>query len=299
MSPLFSQQAPQGVARRGLRRFFSFIVPGSAFCFVTFTAQLGFAKPLSAEERALYEQATQSLKKGAPTEAIQQFELLADRGIYHPDVSYDRAIAYLERARSPKAKPGDRGRAACALSESLVLRPEDEAAEALLAQVDRELSRERSRRGTPSLLARDRISRALVGLLSENTWAVTSLFFSALTTVGLWLRITAKAHRSKLTGSIAIALGTLLGVLALTGLLFAVDERRHTQRGVVVAQDAQLLDITGAPLSRKQLSAQDRIIPEGARVLVKGRTERLLFVEWGNTDAYVSPTDVQLLPKRE
>lgn len=277
------------------RRLFS--LSFSVALALSFCSLSSLAKPLGTDDLALYEQAVAAFNKGAPTEAIQHFELLADRGVKHPDISYDRAVAYLARARSAQAKPGDRGRAACALSEALVLRPEDKGAEALLVQVDHELSRERSRRGTPSLLARDRLSRALVGLLSENTWALASLLWSLVLTVGIGLRFATTTHRAKLTGSIALALGTLLGTLSITGLWFAIDERQNTSRGVVVAPEAQLLDVTGAALPRKQLSAQDRLIPEGARVRVKGRTERLIQVEWGNVDAYVNPTEIQLLPK--
>lgn len=264
---------------------------------LTLSARSSSAGSLTKDELSLYQQAVASLNKEAPTEAIQQFELLADRGVYHPDVSYDRAVAYLKRARSPQAKPGDLGRAACALSETLVFRPYDDEAQALLARVDHDLSRDRSRRGAPSLLARDRLSRAIVGLLSENTWAVSTLLMSIVTTMGLWLRLATKTHRLKLTGAISLVLGFVLGTLTLAGLLLARDERRTTSRGVVVTQEAHLLDATGAALPRKQLSAQDRLIPEGARVLVKGRTERLLLIEWGNLDAYVSPTEIQLLPK--
>lgn len=260
-------------------------------------ATTSWAKPLDAEERKLYEEAVASLKAGAPTQAIQQFELLSDRGVLSPDISYDRAVAYAIRGRSPRAKPGDLGRSACALSEALTLDPEDAQAQALLDQIDHALSRERSRRGAPSLLARARLSRALVGLLSENTWAVASLVFSAVTTVGLGLNLGTKTHRLRLAGAISLALGLLLGAISITGLLLAMHERRHTSRGVVVAQEAHLLDATGAALSRSQLSAQDRLIPEGARVLVKGRNDRFLQVEWGSTDAYVSPTELQLLPK--
>jgi hypothetical protein len=254
------------------------------------------AKSVEGEDRKLYESAIAALSKGAPTEAIQQFELLSDRGILHPDVSYDRAVAYVTRGRSPQAKPGDLGRAAFAVSEALALNPEDTAARTLLDRIDHELSRSRSQRGSPSLLARARLSRAIVGLFAEDTWAIASLFFSAVTTLGLALSLGTKSHRARLTGSVALALGLVLGVGAVTGLLFARSERRNTRSGVVVAAEARLLDATGAALTRARISAQDRVIPEGARVLVKGKTDRLLLVEWGSLDAYVSPTEVQLLP---
>jgi hypothetical protein len=261
-----------------------------------FSAAPSSAKTIDAEDRKLYEEAVAALKKGAPTESIQAFELLSDRGVLHPDISYDRAVAYATRGRSPQAKPGDLGRAAFALSEALTLAPGDAAARTLLDRVDHELSRSRSQRGSPSLLARARLSRAIVGLLAEDTWAVASLFCSAVTTLGLLLVLGARAHRARLTGSIVLVIGLVLGLGSVAGLVLARRERLDTRSGVVVASEARLLDATGAALTRARVSAQDRVIPEGARVLVKGRSDRLLLVEWGNLDAYVSPTEVQLLP---
>ncbi|MGC4067876.1 MAG: hypothetical protein QM784_25130 [Polyangiaceae bacterium] len=269
---------------------------GSGLALVLFSTQPSSAKTPDEGDRKLYEEAVAALKKGAPTEAIQEFELLSDRGVLHPDISYDRAVAYATRARSPQAKPGDLGRAAFAISEALTLAPEDAAARTLLERIDHELSRSRSQRGSPSLLARARLSRAIVGLLGEDTWAMASLFFSAATTLGLALALGARAHRARLTGSIVLVLGLVLGLGSVTGLALARSERLETRSGVVVAPEARLLDATGAALTRTRVSTQDRVIPEGARVRVKGRTDRLLLVEWGDLDAYVSPTDVQLLP---
>jgi hypothetical protein len=255
------------------------------------------ARDLSTDELSLYQAATQSIAKGANTEAIQQFELLADRGVIHPDVSFDRAIAYGRRARSPQARPGDFGRAAFALSETLVLRPNDAQAKALLARVDQELSRARSRRGNPSLLARPRMTRAIVGLLPENVWAICAVLCSLATTLGILYRFGSARPRRRLAGAVTAWLGAMLLALTSLGLLYAVNERRSTHQGVVVSTDARLLDVTGAPLVLARRAGQDLSIPEGAKVVVTGRTERLLEVEWGSLEAYVSPSDVQLLPR--
>jgi hypothetical protein len=236
------------------------------------------------------------LAKGALTEAIQQLELLADRGVLHPDVSFDRAIAYGQRARTPQARPGDLGRSAYALSETLVLRPGDAQAKVLLARIDKELSRIRSRRGNPGLLARPRMTRAVVGLLPENVWAIGALIASLATTVGILLRFCTTRPRRRLAGAITSGLGA--GLLAVTtfGLLYSVRARHSTQQGVVVSRDARLLDVTGAAIQPSQSAGQDLTIPEGARVVVTGKTERLVQVEWGHLVAYVSPSDVQVLP---
>jgi hypothetical protein len=255
------------------------------------------AQSLKSDEVPLYDSATAAIAKGAHTEAIQQFELLADRGVIHPDISYDRAIAYARRARSPQARPGDFGRAAFALSETLVLRPSDAEAKALLIRVDQELSRARSRRGSPSLLARPRLTRAIVSLLRENTWAGCASVCSLATTLGILFRFGSSRPRRRLAGAVTLWLGAALLILTSLGLLYAVNERHSTRQGVVVSTDARLLDVTGMPLLVARRTVQDLSIPEGAKVVVTGRTERLLQVEWGSLEAYVSPTDVQLLPQ--
>lgn len=259
-------------------------------------SQLGLARDLSRDEQNLFESASTALGKGANTEAVQQLELLADRGVVHPDVSFDRAIAYARRARSPQARPGDLGRAAFALSETLSLRPDDVEAKALLARVDHELRRARSRRGSPSLLARPRLTRAVVDLLPENAWAIAAGLCSLATTLGILFRFGSAQARRRLAGAVTAWLGGTLLLLTCLGLGYAVNERKSTRQGVVVAEDARLLDVTGAPLVPSQRTGQDLSIPEGARVVVTSRTERLFQVEWGSLVAYVSQSEVQLLP---
>ncbi|MGE5788260.1 MAG: hypothetical protein ACM3ZE_26930 [Myxococcales bacterium] len=259
-------------------------------------SQLGLARDMNRDEQNLFESATAALNKGANTEAVQQLELLADRGVVHPDVSFDRAIAYARRARSPQARPGDLGRAAFALSETLNLRPDDAEAKALLARVDHELRRARSRRGSPSLLARPRLTRAVVDLLPENAWAIAAGLCSLATTLGIFFWFGSARPRRRLAGAVTAWLGGALLLLTCLGLAYAVNERKSTRQGVVVAEDARLLDVTGAPLVPSRHTGQDLSIPEGARVVVTSRTERLFQVEWGSLVAYVSQSEVQLLP---
>lgn len=254
------------------------------------------AREPSQEEAGLFTSATAALNKGANTEAIQQLELLADRGVLHPDVSFNRAVAYARRARSAQARPGDLGRTSFALSETLALRPKDPEAKALLTRVEQELSRARSRRGNPSLLARPRLTRAMVDLLPENVWAMAAMVSSLAATAGIVLRFGSKQPRRKLAGSVTAWLGIAALLLSSMGLGYAVHQRKTTQQGIVVTADARLLDVTGAPLTPTQ-GTQDLTIPEGARVVITGRTQRLLEVEWGSLVAYVSPSDLQLLPQ--
>jgi hypothetical protein len=252
---------------------------------------------LASADQALFDAANAALSKGAPTEAIQQLELLADHGVLHPDVSFNRAVAYAARAHSPQARPGDYGRATFALTEALTLRPADVEAQALRERVQKELSHARSRRGSPSVLAKPRLSRAIVALLPENVWAAGAALASMATTLGILFRFGGGNARRRLAGGVTAWLSGALLLLTSFGLYRAVHERHSTQQGVVVVEEARLLDAAGAPMSTTGHSPQDLIMPEGATVVVTGRTERLLQVEWGNLEAYVGLTDVQLLPR--
>src|SRR5450432_3824181 len=145
--------------------------------------------------------ANQALKRGAFTEAIDTLELLADRGFVHPDASFDRAVAYVERARSSAAVAGDLGRAAAALCEVLILRPDDDAAENGLARIRAEISRRHAREGTAPVLARPSLGRAVTSLFDENVWAVIAVSGSLLLALGLALRRFVERTSAALAGA--------------------------------------------------------------------------------------------------
>ncbi len=255
------------------------------------------ARPPDATDAPLLERAAQALTRKATTEAIDTFELLADQGVQHPDISYDRGVAYLLRSGSSSARPTDLGRAAAAFHEVLRLRQKDKDAAAWLARTNDELSKARSRRGDSSLLARPRLMRAILGLVDENTWAVLASVGSVLTATMLLVRLFVRHARTRLAGSIAGSLGLVL--LLLAGLLtyLAARERRTTRAAVVVATEAPLLAQTGKPLARGHKAAEDAVIPMGALITVLGTEGGLSRVEWGEVTAWVEPQQLQLLPR--
>jgi len=255
------------------------------------------ARAPDATDTQLLTRAAQALGREAPTEAVDIFETLADRGVLHPDISYDRGVAYLLRARSAGARPTDLGRAAAAFHEALALRPEDRDAAALLTRVNSELSKARSRRGDSSLLARPRLMRSLVGLVDENTWSVLAAVGSLLASAMLLIRAFVRHARTRLAGSIAGSIGLVM--LTITGTLayLAARERRVTQAAVVVSTEARLLDQSGKPLLRGRGAPEDESIPMGARLTVLGTEGGLSRIEWGETTAWVEPQQLQLLPR--
>jgi hypothetical protein len=252
---------------------------------------------LDADSKALFSNATSAIKSGAPNEAIAQLELLADRGVLHPDVSFNRAVAYLHRSRTPRAQPGDMGRAVAALEETLTLRASDAQAEAALEKVQSELSRERSRRGAQSLMARPTISRALVRLLPENFWAAVGLFSSGFCTLGLLIAGLSASPRRRFIGKVLASITGVLGILSCTTLYAAEQLRHQVDTGVVIATEARLRDAAGMPLSTG-IARDTASVPEGALVDISRINDRYCEVLWGETKAWVQTSELQVLPKQ-
>src|SRR5262249_18773517 len=120
---------------------------------------------------AIFKKGVSALRDGAINDAVDSFEALADRGFVHPDPSFDRALSYLGRIRAGIERPGDLGRAAAALEETLLFRPDDHEAESALELVRAEVARRRARTGAPAdVESRPTLERAMLGIASEWTW---------------------------------------------------------------------------------------------------------------------------------
>ncbi|HET7544630.1 MAG TPA: hypothetical protein VFK05_32395 [Polyangiaceae bacterium] len=263
---------------------------------LTLPARAAWATPSESEQD--FAAASQALKRGAYTEAIDRLELLADRGFVHPDASFNRAVAYVERARSSAANPGDLGRAAAALSEVLLLRPTDEDAELGLSRIRAEISRRHVREGVAPVMARDSLGRAATSLFPENVWACLALIGSVLLTVGLALRRFVQSTSAGLAGAIGIGLGAFL-LLAGAALTAGARHFRLTSSpAVIVADEARLLDESGKPLAQKRASAESMTVPEGASVYVLERRPSLYRVAWGGSEGWLNPGQVRILATR-
>jgi hypothetical protein len=242
--------------------------------------------------------ANAALKRGAYTEAIDTLELLADRGFVHPDASFNRAVAYVERARTSAALPGDLGRAAAALCEVLILQPDDDAAETGLSRVRAEISRRHAHEGTAPVLARQSLGRAVTSLFDENVWAVVAAAGSLLLALGLALRRFVPRTSAELAGAVGIGLGAFL-LASGAGLTAGARHFRLTSSpAVVVAEEARLLDESGKPLPQKSGAADSVTLPEGASLYVLERRPTLDRVEWGSTEGWLTPGEIRILATR-
>lgn len=243
---------------------------------------------------ALAQDAGQSLKEGQEAlargeirEAIERYETFADRGGLHPDVSYNRGVAYLARVRGGTDKPGDLGKAAAAFEETLLLRPGDRGAEIALEAVRAEVARRRARSGaSPEVAVSPGALRAFSGLLSENTWAILAAFASLLLSFGLATR---KSHGPmKLASGVTLGVGFFLVSLGGSMAAYCRHLRLDQSMGVVVVEDARVVDERAVPVPGKS-------IPEAARVEILEQKGGLLRVHWGATSGYVAAQNLRRL----
>jgi hypothetical protein len=270
-----------------------------AFLLCLWCATLAAAQPNgeSRDAEHVYARGVEQLERGAVDDAIDTFESLADRGFVHPDASFNRANAYVLRARSASKKAGDLGRAVAALEETLVLRPKDADAEHALDRVRAEIARRRAREGAEPVVTKTSLSRAVVGLLGENTWALIAAFGSVLLALGLAARIYNSRPRVKLGGVTAAGIG---GILLLTcgGLAAAARHYRETSwPAVVIVTDARFVDEGGVPIRQKDGFPEHVSLPEGTSVFFLGRRGELSEVEWGTYRSFVNSAQIRVLAR--
>jgi hypothetical protein len=236
---------------------------------------------------ARFAEGVTALDGGDYQRAIFAFEALADRGVVHPDVSFNRGIAYVARVRAGAGRPGDLGRAAAAFEEALVLRPGDPEAERALDVVRAEVTRRRSRRGQDAVDVRPTLDRMVVGLASEETWGLAAIAASVLLSLGLVLR-SLKAGRGHVTGSV-LAPTAGVALLVLAPLTWGARELRLTTRpGVVVIGEIHMTDDQGKTLESEPL-------PEGASVEIGEYRADRVHVRWGASQGWVPISSVRKL----
>ena len=256
---------------------------------------------------ALFKKGALALRDGSVGEAVELFEALADRGFVHPDASFDRSLSYLARVRAGLERPGDLGRAAAALEETLLLRPDDREAEAALELVRAEVARRRARSGSAAELeSRPTLERAMLGIASEWTWSILAAVASFLLTIGLMLRMVAssrdEARRNQgrawdgregvlhLASQIAIPIGGAC-LLVFAGLAAGTRHLRLTTReGVVVAPEAHLVNDRGALTAAAP-------VPEAARVEVGERKGSLVHIRWGSIEGWTQSDAIRRLAR--
>ncbi len=251
------------------------------------------ASAAAAQDDDVFANGVAALQKGSHDEAIDQFEILADRGVAHPDASYNRGLAYAQRAGSSATRPGDLGQAAAAFEEVLLLRGDDAEAPQALLLVRDELARSRSKRSAAGVGTEPAFPQALVSLLPEWLWSLLALLSSVTLAAGLLVRRVLRTDAGRLAAATAAWVGGALLVITLSATLLAAHDRNHFDPGVTIAKDMKLLDELGRPL--KASPTQARSVPEGTRVDIGEERGRLTRVRWGGTSGWVLSGQVRPL----
>lgn len=211
-----------------------------------------------------------ALAGGRVREAIERAEAYADRGLSHPDLAYDRGVAYALRARSADARPGDLGRAAAAFEETLLLRDDDAEAARALELVRAEAARRRARAGgTVDVVEGPGLARTAAAVMPERAWEAVAVAAAIAIAVAWPLRRSPRAARSAYV--VASVAAVLLAVSA-SALAVLRHTRATVEIGVVVDEVARLSGADGPGATQ---------LPEGARVDVLGRAGAEVTVRWG------------------
>jgi hypothetical protein len=223
-----------------------------------------------------------ALDQGDLARALRVLEASADKGQIHPDLSFNRGLAYTQRARGPGAEPGDLGRAAAGFEETLRLRPDDVEARQALDAVRAVVAKRRARLDQPDVIVRPSLDRALARLLSPNGWAALATLLSA--TLGLGLVLRSSSARARHVAGDLLVVASLFGLTAATpAAFFARWLATSRAEGVVVAPELTLVDRNG-----KAIAAPT--VPEAARVELGPAMGDERLVRWGSYEG-LAPRD--------
>lgn len=252
------------------------------FSFWTFAA---FGAP-STEDPELA-QAKVEISEGKLDQAIARLESAADTGEVHPDVAFSRGVAYLRRALSERAKPGDHGQATAGFRETLLLRPGDQEAALALEQTRLAVARKSATRGEQ---VQDTLGLGERALLWLDPWVLfwLSVGASALTTLGVVLvRVGSRSAKSAASLLAGICASLLLVSAPLTWL--AATTAESLDLGIIIAERAPLLDEAGR--ARKGVAP----LREATEVRILESRGPLLRLSFGEGTSFVRADQVRRL----
>lgn len=250
----------------------------------------------STELATRFRQATSALTGGQTDEAIAKFESMADRSLVHPDVSFNRGVAYLKRALGPSSRDGDLGQAEAAFREALELRPADEAARGAADAVLLEVARRDSDRRDTQLAATDPLPLQILAAIPP---AVPPVFAGVgalvlLVSFGLSFRarLRPRAMALMVLGAVCWLLGASLHLLSER----FVDGARVA---VVVVRRAELRDSSGRQQrGRAALGEGTRLrLTEQSGLRPAEPTGPLVQTSVNGETAYLRSSDVRILAR--
>lgn len=221
-----------------------------------------FAVPALAGPAETLSSSAQQLNNGQIEAVITALERAADEGQHHPDLSFNRGLAYQRRSATPSERAGDLGQAAAAFAEALAQRPADAEAQRGLEetqlQVARRNSRGKDKDGAQVVATLGLVERALLSL-SPMVLFYLSASASLIVSLGIILRLARKETR-RLVGTIVVSVGALL-LIPSTLAYFARQALFHgAQVAVVVSTQAQVVDESGRRIAGRPLLAESTVV---------------------------------------
>ncbi len=211
----------------------------------------GFAHAETAPTQAA-EKSFQHLSEGKIDATINYLESLADEGVRHPDVSYNRGVAYLRRSELETKGHTDLGQAAAGFAEACQMRPHDPGARKALREVQELIAREARDKDTSSEnLTLGLAEQALLWLVPLYL-ALVGLSGSLLTCVGVVLRKSTRENR-RVSGNILALIGVVLLSVASGCALLRETLFSESRVAVVVSGSAPIFDETST--MKKDFSA--------------------------------------------
>jgi len=226
------------------------------------------------------------LNEDRTEEAIQGFEVLADRGLVHADLSFNRGVAYLKRALSPSERSGDLGQAAAGFFEAANLRRGDESAEAAAQALTLEIARRQGEQREAQVSMSEPLHVQALSAFDATYPLGASILGATLFVLGLGLslksELRARAHSLALLGAILWALGSAL---------YALSEYyvAGAQYAVVVVPRAELRNALG----QKQRGAETLLL--GTKLRIGEQRSNLVELKAGDSDSWLLGSDVRRL----
>jgi hypothetical protein len=242
---------------------------------------------------ALFTEGLRALADGRPSDAIADLEAMGDRGVVDAAVSFDRGLAYAERARKigTGGTAGDFGRAAHGFEEARALTHDPALARdatQALATIRAEVARRRALAGEPvDVDPGVPLGRAVVGLASEEVWCALAALGSLVLTISLFARWRATARRLRLGTAISGFVSAPVLVLASILALAARDERLHLREGVLTTPAARLSD------DRHLTTPGAAALPEAARVTIEETSAGWTRVRFGTQTGWLPSPSVR------
>lgn len=231
------------------------------------------------------EDAKQELDQGKIDQAISLLEGAADSGEVHPDAAFSRGVAYLRRALSERAKPGDHGQATAGFREALLLRPGDKEAELALEQTRLAVAKKSASRGEQ---VQDTLGLGERALLWLSPWILFWIAVGSSVLTALGLVLMQRPHTKTVGGLLSGICGLALFVAAPLAWL-AETTAGSLELGIVVAERAPLLDEAGR--ARKGLAP----LHEATEVRVLESRGPLLRLSLGEGTSFVRADQVRRL----